>query len=370
MSAKRVVVGLSGGVDSSVTALLLKEQGYEVVGLFLRNWHEEDECGRCTADEDYADVRRIADKLGIDYYAEDFSQEYLDRVFTEFVEEYKKGRTPNPDVLCNREIKFDAFSAFARSVGADFVATGHYAAVSHGERHLLLRSRDENKDQTYFLNQVTEAQLSNAIFPLGDLEKGEVRNIAKKAGLPVWSKKDSTGICFIGERNFRKFLSQYIPMKKGEIVTTDGTVVGEHEGVFYYTIGQRKGLGVGGGGNGEPWFVVAKDVANNRLIVTQGETERLYSSALVTDDFHFISESLPDGRHEVLARVRHRQPLQKATATVCGSRVTVTFERAQRAIAEGQYVVLYRDRVCLGGGVIERKTQIGAGGEDGETQMG
>ena len=359
MDGKRVIVGLSGGVDSSVAALLLKEQGYEVIGLFLRNWKEEDECGRCTADEDYGDVRRVADKLGVDYYAEDFSEAYLERVFRGFVEEYEKGRTPNPDVLCNREIKFEAFASFARTLNADYVATGHYASVSHGERHLLLRARDENKDQTYFLNQVTEGQLATALFPLGDLEKGEVRAIAKKAGLPIWEKKDSTGICFIGERNFRRFLSQYIPMKKGEIVTTDGVVVGEHEGVFYYTIGQRKGLGVGGGGNGEPWFVVAKDVPNNRLIVTQGETDLLYSSALTADRFHFISEPLPEGRSEVLARVRHRQPLQKATAIKEGEKVTVEFESPQRAIAEGQYVVLYDGRVCLGGGVIESKRPIG-----------
>lgn len=366
MKGKRVVVGLSGGVDSSVAALLLKEQGYEVVGLFLRNWHEEDDCGRCTADEDYADVRRVADKLGIDYYAEDFSEEYLDRVFKGFVEEYKKGRTPNPDVLCNREIKFEAFDSFRRSLNADFVATGHYAALSHGDRHRLLRARDENKDQTYFLNQVSEERLAQAIFPLGDLEKGRVREIARKAGLPVWEKKDSTGICFIGERNFRKFLSQYIPMQKGEIVTTDGVTVGEHEGVFYYTIGQRKGLGVGGGGNGEPWFVVRKDVKNNRLIVTQGETDLLYSSALTVDRFHFIADRLPEGRSEVLARIRHRQPLQKATAIVEGDKVTVRFDSAQRAVAEGQYCVLYDGRVCLGGGVIESKEPIIGKGEKNE----
>ena len=352
---KKVVVGLSGGVDSAVAAFLLKEQGYDVIGLFMRNWKEEDECGRCTADDDYYDVRRIADVLKIDYYAEDFSKEYLDRVFKSFVEEYEKGRTPNPDVLCNREIKFDAFAAFARTMKADYVATGHYAAVSHGERHLLLRSVDENKDQTYFLNQVTEEQISNALFPLGELQKGEVRAIAKKAGIPVWEKKDSTGICFIGERNFRKFLSGYIPMKPGDIVTPDGTVVGKHEGVFYYTIGQRKGLGVGGGGNGEPWFVIAKDVPNNRLIVTQGETEALFSSSLTVKDFHFISEQLPEGESRVLARIRHRQPLQQATALRAGKEVKITFDKPQRAVAEGQYAVLYQDRVCLGGGVIESK---------------
>ncbi len=353
--SKKVVVGLSGGVDSAVAAFLLKEQGYDVIGLFMRNWREEDECGRCTADDDFCDVRRIADVLKIDYYAQDFSKEYLDRVFKTFVEEYKKGRTPNPDVLCNREIKFEVFASFARTMGADYVATGHYAAVQHGERHLLCRSEDENKDQTYFLNQVTETQISNALFPLGELKKGEVRAIAKKAGIPVWEKKDSTGICFIGERNFRKFLSEYIPMKEGEIVTPQGDVVGKHEGVFYYTIGQRKGLGVGGGGNGEPWFVLDKDVVNNRLIVTQGETEALFSRALTTPDFHFISAELPQGESRVLARIRHRQPLQKATAIRDGKGVKVVFDEPQRAVAAGQYAVLYDGRVCLGGGVIESK---------------
>ena len=354
---KKVVVGLSGGVDSAVAALLLKREGYDVIGLFMRNWVEEDECGRCTADDDYYDVRRIADAIGIDYYAEDFSKEYYDKVFKHFVEEYQKGRTPNPDVLCNREIKFDVFASFARTMGADYVATGHYAALSHGERTRLLRSRDENKDQTYFLNQVTEEQIRNALFPLGELEKGEVREIARQAGIPVWEKKDSTGICFIGERNFRKFLSEYIPMKPGDIVSPEGVVVGRHEGVYYYTIGQRKGLGVGGGGNGEPWFVLDKDVTNNRLIVTQGETADLYSKGLTVESFHYISEELPEGESRVLARIRHRQPLQEATALREGDRVRLTFDKPQRAVAEGQYAVLYRDRVCLGGGVIESKNK-------------
>lgn len=353
--SKKVIVGLSGGVDSAVAAFLLKEAGYDVIGLFMRNWVEEDECGRCTADDDYYDVRRIADALKIDYYAEDFSKEYFDRVFKHFVEEYEKGRTPNPDVLCNREIKFDVFASFAETMGADYVATGHYAAVEHGDRHLLLRAEDENKDQTYFLNQVTERQISNALFPLGTLKKGEVREIAKKAGIPVWEKKDSTGICFIGERNFRRFLAEYIPMKEGEIVTPEGVVVGKHEGVYYYTIGQRKGLGVGGGGNGEPWFVVGKDVRANRLIVTQGETELLYSESLVVEDFHYISEELPEGESRVLSRIRHRQPLQWATAVREGRKVRVVFDEKQRAVAEGQYCVLYQDKVCLGGGVIESK---------------
>lgn len=352
---KTVVVGMSGGVDSSVAALILKEQGFNVIGLYMNNWEETDACGACTGEEDFADVRRVANKIGIPYYSVNFAKEYLDRVFSYFLKEYAAGRTPNPDVLCNREIKFDVFASFARAMGADYVATGHYAAVRHGERHLLLRAQDENKDQTYFLNQVTERQIENALFPLGDLKKGEVREIARQAGIPVWEKKDSTGICFIGERNFRKFLSEYIPMKPGDIVTPDGTVVGRHQGVYYYTIGQRKGLGVGGGGTGEPWFVLDKDVKSNRLIVTQGEPEALFSRSLTVDRFHFISEELPEGESRVLARIRHRQPLQEATALREGDKVVVTFDKPQRAVAEGQYAVLYQDRVCLGGGVIESK---------------
>lgn len=354
----RVVVGLSGGVDSSVAALLLKRQGYDVVGLFMRNWHETDDSGFCTAEEDYHDVRRVADVLGIPYYAVDFSAEYYDRVFSHFVEEYRKGRTPNPDVLCNREIKFEAFAHYAMGFGADYIATGHYAKVetrADGLPHLML-SADAQKDQTYFLNQVRTDQLRNVLFPLADItDKHFVREMAREAVIPIAAKKDSTGICFIGERNFRHFLSEYIPMQEGEIRTLDGKVVGTHQGVYYYTVGQRKGLGVGGGGNGQPYFVVRKDVQNNVLWVNQGECAELFSASLEVDDFNFIPSPLADGNYRVECRVRHRQPLQQAVAHVTGGKVRVVFDKPQRAVAEGQYAVLYMDRDCIGGGVIERK---------------
>lgn len=357
-NGKTVVVGLSGGVDSSVAAWLLKQQGYNVIGLFMRNWHETDDNGFCTAEEDYRDVRRVADVLQIPYYAIDFSADYYDRVFKHFVDEYSKGRTPNPDVLCNREIKFDVFAQYARSFGADYIATGHYAKVEvreDGLPHLML-SADADKDQTYFLNQLSAEQLRNVLFPLADIDdKKIVRDIAAKAGLPTAVKKDSTGICFIGERHFRQFLAQYIPMKPGKICTLDGTVVGEHQGVYYYTVGQRKGLGVGGGGNGQPYFVIDKDVVNNILWVNQGECDLLYSRVLEVDDFNFIPTPLPDGDYRVQCRIRHRQPLVWAQATVQGKHVTVTFDKPQRAVAVGQYAVLYSGRDCLGGGVIERK---------------
>ncbi len=352
---KKVVIGMSGGVDSSVAAYLLKEQGYEVVGLFMRNWHEEDACGHCAAEEDFRDVRRVAAKLNIPYYVVDFSEEYIKRVFDSFVAEYKRGRTPNPDVLCNSEIKFDAFASYARSFGADYIATGHYAGIKRvNGLNYLVQSADRDKDQTYFLNQLSNEQLDDVLFPLANLMKKEVRAIAKREGLKTADKKDSTGICFIGERRFREFLAEYIPMKEGEILTLDGNKVGTHSGVYYYTIGQRKGLGIGGGGNGEPYFVVKKDVFNNILYVSQGECEELYTSALEVDSFNFIPEPLADGSYSVEARIRHRQPLQKAQAIFTSGRLTLEFEQKQRAVAEGQYAVLYINEYCIGGGVIER----------------
>lgn len=354
--AKTVVIGMSGGVDSSVAALLLKEQGYDVIGLFMNNWKETDPNGCCTAEEDYTDVRRVANLIGIPYYTVDFSQNYWDNVFRLFVEEYQKGRTPNPDVLCNREIKFGAFREQAAKIGADYIATGHYCGVKRENgRTYLTRAADENKDQTYFLNQVTEEQISNVIFPLEKITKPEVRAIAEKYGLATAKKKDSTGICFIGERNFRNFLSKYIPMKEGEIRTLDGKVVGRHDGVYYYTVGQHKGFGLGGvkgENNAEPWYIVKKDVQNNILYVNQGEPEELYSKVLTTAGFNFITEDVADGK-EVEVRIRHRQPLQKAKFFHTETGARVEFFDKQRAVASGQYCVVYDGEVCVGGGVIE-----------------
>ena len=353
--SKTVVVGMSGGVDSAVAALILKEQGYDVIGLFMVNWKEDSEDGACTAEEDYADVRQVANKIGIPYYTVDFSKEYWDGVFALFVEEYKRGRTPNPDVLCNREIKFGAFREQAKKIGADFIATGHYCGIEKKDgRTYLTRAVDENKDQTYFLNQVTETQIKDTLFPLEKLTKPEVRAIAERHGLINAKKKDSTGICFIGERNFRQFLSRYLPMKKGEIRTLDGQVVGEHNGVFFYTVGQHRGFGLGGvkgADNEKAWYVIRRDIENNVLYVNQGETDELFSDRLTTEGFNFITEKIPDGM-EITARIRHRQPLQKARFYYREGGAEIVFEDKQRAVAPGQYCVIYDGNVCLGGGVI------------------
>ena len=345
--AKTVVIGMSGGVDSSVAAYLLKEQGYDVIGLFMRNWRERDG-GHCTSEVDYRDAKSVARLLGIPCYTVDFSQEYLDRVFSHFVTEYQAGRTPNPDVLCNREIKFGPFREYAMGLGADYVATGHYAGIRHeGDRHYLMRASDDNKDQTYFLHQCHEEQLSNVLFPLENISKPMVREIASKLMLSTATKKDSTGICFIGERNFREFLANYIPMQEGDIVC-DGEVVGKHQGVYYYTIGQRKGLGVGG--EGGRWFVTAKDVARNILYVSHGDESILMRDEIILEDMHWINGE--PNEHRVTARIRHRQPLQDATYETDGDIVKVKFCQPQRAPASGQYCVLYDGMRCVGGGVI------------------
>ena len=349
-----VGIGLSGGVDSAVSAYLLKQQGYEVVGVYMSNWKETDENGCCTGEKDWEDVRNICNKWDIPYYSVDLSSEYYEDVFRLFIEEYRKGRTPNPDVLCNREIKFGYFANKIKGMGLDYLATGHYAKVVHQDgRHYLYRSKDENKDQTYFLNQVSEIQLSNVIFPLEDIEKQEVRKIATDLGLNVATKKDSTGICFIGERNFRNFLSNYIPMKKGDIVTTEGEKVGEHRGIFFYTVGQRKGLGLGGkkDGNGDRWFVVAKDVANNKIIVSQSECDLLYTDTLKCNEFNYINKDIYIG--DVDVRIKHRQPLQKAILEEKDGSVVIKFNEKQRAIVPGQYAVAYVGKKCIGGGVID-----------------
>ena len=290
MTNRTVIVGMSGGVDSSVAALLLKNQGYRVVGLFMKNWEEVDENGACTADEDFNDVGRVCGLLDIPYYTVNFAAQYRERVFSYFLKEYEAGRTPNPDVLCNREIKFGPFKQYAKELGADFIATGHYCGVSHESGvHRLLKARDRNKDQTYFLNQLTQDQLEGVLFPLADLDKSEVRAIARQNGLATAKKKDSTGICFIGERNFKKFLQEYLPAKRGKILTLDGEEVGEHEGIMYYTLGQRRGLDLGGRqGETGRWFVVKKDVKNNVLYVSHGDESPLYSRSCAVEGFNFI----------------------------------------------------------------------------------
>ncbi len=355
--AKTVVVGMSGGVDSSVAAYLLKEQGYNVVGLYMNNWEEKDECGACTGEDDFADVRRVANSVGIPYYSVNFAKEYMERVFSYFLEEYKAGRTPNPDVLCNREIKFKEFKTAAKKLGADFIATGHYCDISHENGiHRLLKARDQSKDQTYFLNQLTQDQLEGVLFPLGKLEKSEVRAIAEKQGLATADKKDSTGICFIGERNFRKFLLKYIPAQKGKIMTYDGKVLGEHMGLMYYTIGQRRGLDIGGqkGDDGTRWFVIEKDLKNNVLYVAHGDEERLYSKGLIMKECNWIPFAPAKKVFDCTAKFRYRQPEQKCTVRIEENCIKVDFAERQRAITEGQFAVFYSGNECLGGGIIEK----------------
>lgn len=357
MDKKTVVVGMSGGVDSSVSAYLLKQQGYNVIGLFMNNWEEKDDTGHCTSEQDYEDVKRVCNKLQIPYYSINFAKQYYELVFKEFLEEYKKGRTPNPDVLCNREIKFGPFLDYALSLGADYIATGHYCQIERkDDKCYLKKSIDTNKDQTYFLNQVSQEQLKNVLFPIGHLEKPEVRKIATELGLVTADKKDSTGICFIGERNFKNFLNNYLPAKDGNICTIDGKVVGRHTGVLYYTIGQRRGLNIGGyaGGNGERWFVVSKDIEKNILYVHQGEDDLLYTDYLIAEEFNWIS-GIPNNEFECTAKFRYRQPDQKVKVMVDkddNKKIKVIFDEKQRAITAGQYVVLYNNDICLGGGKI------------------
>ncbi|MDB5085019.1 MAG: tRNA (5-methylaminomethyl-2-thiouridylate)-methyltransferase [Bacilli bacterium] len=352
----RVVVGMSGGVDSSVAALLLKQQGYDVIGVFMKNWDDTDDTGYCTATEDFADVRRVCESIGIPYYSVNFEKEYYDKVFKYFLEEYQKGRTPNPDVMCNKEIKFKEFLEQAVALGADYVATGHYARldVQDGE-HRLLRGLDENKDQTYFLNALSQYQLAKSLFPIGHLPKAKVREIAKEAGLATANKKDSTGICFIGERDFKEFLSHYLPAQPGKMSTLSGEVKGTHDGLMYYTLGQRHGLGIGGSGTGEPWFVVGKNLAENVLFVEQGfHHPSLYSDGLYATDLHWISEQQRDSVINCTAKFRYRQPDQGVTVYVKpGNECEVVFDEPQRAITPGQAVVFYQGQACLGGAIIE-----------------
>lgn len=353
---RTVVVGMSGGVDSSVAALLLKNQGFRVIGLFMRNWEESDENGVCTAAEDFEDVKRVCGLLDIPYYTVNFAKEYIDRVFSYFLSEYKSGRTPNPDVLCNREIKFGPFKQYAKSLGADFIATGHYCGVSHeGDVHRLIKAKDQNKDQTYFLNQLSQEQLEGVIFPLADLDKAEVRKIAEENGLATAKKKDSTGICFIGERNFRKFLQEYLPARRGEIRSLEGELVGEHFGLMYYTIGQRRGLDLGGRkGEDGRWFVVRKDLKKNVLYVSHGDERPLYSDGCYVSGVNFIPFPRRENDYRCYAKFRYRQSEQRVRVLRTGEdTLTVHFDEPQRAVTEGQYAVFYDETQCLGGGVIE-----------------
>ncbi|GAB2028130.1 tRNA 2-thiouridine(34) synthase MnmA [Lactovum odontotermitis] len=359
-SKTRVVVGMSGGVDSSVTALLLKQQGYDVVGLFMKNWDDTDENGVCTATEDYKDVAAVADQIGIPYYSVNFEKEYWDRVFEYFLAEYRADRTPNPDVMCNKEIKFKAFLEYAMGLGADYIATGHYARVTRDDkgRVHMLRGVDSNKDQTYFLSQLSQEQLSHVMFPLGGLEKPEVRRIAAEAGLATASKKDSTGVCFIGERNFKNFLSEYLPAMPGRMMTLDGKEMGTHAGLMYYTIGQRGGLGIGGQSGeleSEPWFVVGKDQKENILYVGQGyHNDALYTTSLEASGVSFTREMPENFKLHCTAKFRYRQQDVPVTAKFEGDKVIVTFDEPVRAITPGQAVVFYDGEECLGGAMIDR----------------
>ncbi|MDC3415621.1 tRNA 2-thiouridine(34) synthase MnmA [Aquibacillus salsiterrae] len=353
-ASTRVVVGMSGGVDSSVAALLLKQQGYDVIGIFMKNWDDTDENGVCTATEDFDDVVRVCNQLDIPYYAVNFEKQYWDKVFTYFLDEYKAGRTPNPDVMCNKEIKFKAFLDHAMSLGADYLATGHYAQVRQvGDTYEMLRGVDSNKDQTYFLNQLSQDVLAKVMFPLGHLPKKEVRKIAAANDLATATKKDSTGICFIGERNFKEFLSEYLPAQPGKMMTLSGIEKGNHDGLMYYTIGQRQGLGIGGAG--DPWFVVGKNLSENVLYVEQGfHNEYLYSDALIASQLNWINGANLAGPLECTAKFRYRQNDSKVTVIPLeNGNVRVDFHERERAITPGQAVVFYQEEVCLGGGTID-----------------
>ena len=358
MPGQKIIVGMSGGVDSSVAALLLIEQDYRVEGLFMKNWEEDDDADYCAAAVDLADARSVCDQLGIPLHSVNFSSEYWDRVFSHFLDEYSAGRTPNPDILCNKEIKFHAFLDHARTLGAGQIATGHYARTRCANGHTqLLRGIDDGKDQSYFLHALSEAQLSHAMFPVGELPKERVREIARQHGLATHDKKDSTGICFIGERRFDTFLQRYLPAKPGEIRSNSGETLGQHNGLMYYTYGQRKGIGIGGRRDADeaPWYVVDKDLENNTLIVGQGQhNHRLYHDTLETGPIHWINGS-ESAATECTAKIRYRQADQACRLEgLGGQRYRVRFDRSQRAITPGQSIVFYRDEVCLGGGIIER----------------
>jgi tRNA-specific 2-thiouridylase len=356
MASPLVIVGMSGGVDSSVAAWLLLQQGYEVQGLFMSNW-DEDEDGYCTAAQDYQDARSVCESIGIPLHKVSFAGEYRERVFSYFLEEYRAGRTPNPDVLCNREIKFGVCFDYARRLGAEWVATGHYARVTHGDRPRLLKAVDGEKDQSYFLHAMPASALSRTLFPIGDRHKDEIRRIARDLALPVFDKKDSTGICFIGERPFAEFLSHYLPAQPGDIETPEGEKLGRHQGLMFYTLGQRQGLRIGGKADATeaPWYVARKDLGRNVLIAVQGHDHpALLSNSLIASQLTWVAGSPPAQQFECTAKVRYRQPDQPCAVSVRpdGS-VAVRFATPQRAVTPGQYAVFYAGEECLGGGVIE-----------------
>ncbi len=360
MRKPKVIVGLSGGVDSSVTAMLLKQQGYDVIGLFMKNWEDDDNDEYCSSKQDLIDAVAVADKLDIEIEAVNFSKEYKDRVFANFLSEYAAGRTPNPDILCNAEIKFKAFLEHAMEMGGDLIATGHYAQVRENPlqagNYQLLKADDGSKDQSYFLHRLNQTQLSKTLFPLGHILKREVREMAREAGLSNAEKKDSTGICFIGERPFQEFLQRYLPKSPGVMKTPEGKVVGQHDGLMYYTLGQRQGLKIGGSrdSNGEPWFVAAKDMATNELIVVQGhEHPLLLNDGLKAGQLHWISGEKPETNWVYAAKTRYRQPDAPCEIdAVNAGEVDIRFGQKQWAITPGQSAVVYESNVCLGGGII------------------
>lgn len=359
----KVIVGLSGGVDSSVALIKLLEEGYDTEAMYMRNWDSavnNDVLGNpdlmddvCPQERDFQDAKKVAERLGVKLHRVDFMEEYWNSVFAYFLSEYKKNRTPNPDILCNKEIKFKTFLDKAVSLGADYIAMGHYARVIHdGNKHYLLRGIDSNKDQTYFLSQLSSEQLAKSLFPIGDMLKPDVRALARKYELEVADKKDSTGVCFIGERNFKEFLMNYIPANPGDIVTTDGRIIGKHDGVMYYTIGQRRGLHIGG--PGEAWFVCGKDTIKNQLIVGQGsDTELLYANRVIITDVNIINHDILDGE-ELTAKFRYRQPDEEITIHfIEEGKIEVKCKRPVKAITPGQACVFYRGEYCLGGGTID-----------------
>lgn len=354
---EKIIVGLSGGVDSSVATIMLLEQGYEVEALFMKNWDEDDKDGYCTAEQDLSDAQKVADKLGVKLHTKNFSADYWNDVFEDFLQEHKKGRTPNPDVLCNQKIKFKVFLEHALSLGADKIATGHYARITQQNNTYQLRiGLDDNKDQSYFLYLLGQYQLSKSLFPLGEISKTRVREIANKHGLITADKKDSTGICFIGERNFSEFLQTYLPKQQGNIVDENGQFIKHHQGLAFYTIGQRKGLEIGGGfsNSPKPWFVADKRIDTNELLVVQGDHPLLYHNALTTSKLHWIGKQ-PSLPLVCQAKIRYRQTSQDCKIIMHNDSIKVIFNEPQRAVTPGQSIVFYDNDVCLGGAIIEQR---------------